>query len=250
MNNTIQRKIIDYLKPSSEGLHVADVRIGLGYTSVRLDNGNVGLAWTAHENTGSCTHENRAGTLAGSPASELMEMLASELKALPRTIGLATANALIAGLPRPKTTQREVLDIVDVDAGDRVAMVGFFGPLVPGLRQTKCKLDILELETDRPGTVSPEDGREALASCTVAIITATSIVTGTFDELVSVLGKPRAVIMLGPSAVMCPQIFEGTLVTHIAGARVRNAAAIEKVVSEGGGTMLLKQYMDFETICL
>jgi uncharacterized protein (DUF4213/DUF364 family) len=250
MNNTIQRKIIDYLKPSSEGLHVADVRIGLGYTSVRLDNGNVGLAWTAHENTGSCTHENRAGTLAGSPASELMEMLASELKALPRTIGLATANALIAGLPRPKTTQREVLDIVDVDAGDRVAMVGFFGPLVPGLRQTKCKLDILELETDRPGTVSPEDGREALASCTVAIITATSIVTGTFDELVSVLGKPRAVIMLGPSAVMCPQIFEGTPVTHIAGARVRNAAAIEKVVSEGGGTMLLKQYMDFETICL
>jgi len=250
MNNTIQRKIIDYLKPSSEGLHVADVRIGLGYTCVRLDNGNVGLAWTAHENTGSCTHENRAGTLAGSPASELMEMLASELKALPRTIGLATANALIAGLPRPKTTQREVLDIVDVDAGDRVAMVGFFGPLVPGLRQTKCKLDILELETDRPGTVSPEDGREALASCTVAIITATSIVTGTFDELVSVLGKPRAVIMLGPSAVMCPQIFEGTPVTHIAGARVRNAAAIEKVVSEGGGTMLLKQYMDFETICL
>jgi uncharacterized protein (DUF4213/DUF364 family) len=250
MNNTIQRKKIDYLKPSSEGLHVADVRIGLGYTSVRLDNGNIGLAWTAHENTGSCTHENRAGTLAGSPASELMEMLASELKALPRTIGLATANALIAGLPRPKTTQREVLDIVDVDAGDRVAMVGFFGPLVPGLRQTKCKLDILELETDRPGTVSPEDGREALASCTVAIITATSIVTGTFDELVSVLGKPRAVIMLGPSAVMCPQIFEGTPVTHIAGARVRNAAAIEKVVSEGGGTMLLKQYMDFETICL
>jgi uncharacterized protein (DUF4213/DUF364 family) len=250
MNNTIQRKIIDYLKPSSEGLHVADVRIGLGYTSVRLDNGNVGLAWTTHESTGSCTHENRAGTLAGSPASELLEMLASELKALPRTIGLATANALIAGLPRPKTTQREILDIVDVDAGDRVAMVGFFGPLVPGLRQTKCKLDILELETDRPGTVSPEDGREALASCTVAIITATSIVTGTFDELVSVLGKPRAVIMLGPSAVMCPQIFEGTPVTHIAGARVRNAAAIEKVVSEGGGTMLLKQYMDFETICL
>ena len=44
MDKTIQRKIIDYLRPVSEGLAVSDVRIGLGYTSVRLDNGNIGIA--------------------------------------------------------------------------------------------------------------------------------------------------------------------------------------------------------------
>jgi uncharacterized protein len=248
--NTIQRKIIDYLKPVSEGLCAADVRIGLGFTSVRLDNGLIGLAWTAPSHPGSCTHEARAGTLAGSPARELLEMLGLDRNALSRSVGLATANALIAGLPRPESTREDILDMVNVEAADHVVMVGFFGPVVPRLRNTGCRLDILELETDRPGTMSPEEGRASLAACSVAIITGTSIVTGTLDGLLAGLGKPRAVIILGPSSPMCPQVFAGTPVTHIAGSRVRNAPAVEKIVSEGGGTMILKQYMDFETIRL
>jgi hypothetical protein len=39
-------------------------------------------------------------------------------------------------------------------------------------------------------------------------------------------------------------------VTHIAGSRIRNASAVERIVSEGGGTKILKQHIDFETICL
>ena len=103
MDSTIQQRIVNYLSPISEGLHVADVRIGLGYTSVRLDNGNIGLAWTAESVSRSCTHENKAGTLAGSSALALLKMLASEQNPLSLSIGLATANALVAGLPSPKS---------------------------------------------------------------------------------------------------------------------------------------------------
>jgi hypothetical protein len=250
MEKTIQQKIIDYLKPVSEGLVVADVRVGLGYTSVRLDNGNIGIAWTAQTHSGSCTHEPKAGTLAGRPAGELLEMLASPHNPLSRSLGLATANALAAGLPRTETTAVDVLDLVNIQASDHVVMVGFFGPLVPRLRQTGCRLDILELKSDRPGTMSPEEGRPSLAVCSVAIITGTSIVPGTTDELLSGLGNPRAVIILGPSSFMRPEVFAGTPVTHISGVRIRNAAAVEKIVSEGGGTMILRQHMDFETVCV
>ena len=250
MDKTIQQKIIDYLKPVSEGLVVADVRVGLGYTSVRLDNGNIGIAWTAKTHSGSCTHEPKAGTLAGRPAGELLEMLARPHNPLSRSLGLATANALAAGLPRTETTAVDVLDLVNIQASDHVVMVGFFGPLVPRLRQTGCRLDILELKSDRPGTMPPEEGRPSLAVCSVAIITGTSIVTGTTDELLSGLGNPRAVIILGPSSFMRPEVFAGTSVTHIAGVRIRNAAAVEKIVSEGGGTMILRQHMDFETVCV
>ncbi len=249
-DKTIPEKIVACLKPASEGLSTADVRIGLGYTSVRLDNGAIGLAWTPPSHPESCTHVARAGTLAGRPASELLEMTADDHSALARSLGLATANALATLLPRPESTRRDVLDMVNIQPADHVAMVGFFAPLVPGIRRTGCRLDILELETGRPGVVSPEDGRTSLASCTVAIITGTSIITGTLDDLLAGLGKPRAVIILGPSSLMCPQVFAGTPVTHIAGARVRDTRAVEKIVSEGGGTMILKQYMDFETICL
>ena len=129
-------------------------------------------------------------------------------------------------------------------------MVGFFGPVIPKLKQTGCKLDILELNENRPDTISPENGKEALAACSVAIITATSIVTGTFDDLIAGLGNPRAVIILGPSTIMYPPVFSGMPVTHLAGAWVKDAAAVEKIVSEGGGTMILKQYLDFKTVCL
>jgi uncharacterized protein (DUF4213/DUF364 family) len=250
MENTIQQKIIEYLKPLAGGLYVADVRIGLGYTSVRLDNGNIGLAWTAQSTSGSCTHLSKAGTLGGRPALELLELLSDELNALSRTVGLATANALVAGLPRLESIKEDVLDIVRVNSTDHVVMVGFFGPLIPALKKTGCKLDILELNTDLPDTVTPEEGKKALALCDVAIITGTSVVTGTLDGLLSGLGKPRAVIILGPSAIMLPPIYAGTPVTHIAGAWINNAAAVEKIVSEGGGTMILKPYMSFETICL
>jgi uncharacterized protein (DUF4213/DUF364 family) len=250
MNKTIQQKISDYLNPISEGLVVADVRIGLGYTSVRLDNGNLGLAWTARSHSGSCTHEPKAGTLAGSPARELLEMLASTENSLSRSIGLATANALAAGIPEAQSTSVNVLELINIQGSDQVVMVGFFGPLIPRLHQTGCHLDILELNSNRPGTMSPDKGRAALAACSVAIITATSIVTGTMDELLSGLGNPRAAIILGPSSFMRPEVFSGTRVTHIAGARIRNVPAVEKIVSEGGGTMLLKRHLDFETLCL
>lgn len=245
---TIQQRIIEYLKPVSEGVVVADVRIGLGYTSVRLDNGNVGIAWTALSSSGSCTHEPKAGTLGGMNAGELLDMLSTLHKPLSRSIGLATANALAAGLPRKETTRTDILDLVQVQPSDHVVMVGFFGPLVPVLRQTGCRLDILELNTDKPGTMTPEEGRESLAACTVALITATSIVTGTTDELMAGLGSPRAAVILGPSTFMCPEVFVDKPITHLAGARIRDAHAVEKIVSEGGGTMIMKKHMDFETI--
>ncbi len=250
MDKSIQQKIIDFSKPASNGLIAADVRIGLGYTTVRLDNGNIGLAWTAESHSGSCTHEAKAGTLAGRPAAELLEMLVNPRNPLSRSVGLAAANAISAGLPRPETTKEDVLGLLKIQPSDHVAMVGFFGPLVPALRGTGCRLDIVELKSGVPGTLSPEEGRASLAACSVAIITGTSIVTGTIDELLAGLGKPRAAVILGPSTFMRPEVFAGTQVTHLAGAGIRNPGAVERIVSEGGGTMVLKQHMDFEIICI
>ncbi len=250
MDKTIQQKIINFLSPVSEGLSVADVRIGMRYTSVRLDNGNTGIAWTGQAHSGCCSDAPEAGTLAGKPAGELLDMLAATDNFLYRTIGLATANALGAGRPHPETISVEILELIDIQPSDHVVMVGFFGPLVPRLHRIGCRLDILELKSDKPGTMAPDEGLSALAACSVAIITATSVVTGTLDQLLSHLGNPRAAIILGPSSFMHPEVFSGTPVTHIAGVRIRNAPAVEKIVSEGGGTKILKQHMDFETICL
>ena len=248
MTTTIPRRIIDAMTPATHERTIADVRIGLKYTSVRLDNGHCGVSWTGPDEAGCCMQNPEAKPLAGRHAQELLGMLENS-SPLQRTLGLATANALAAGMPDSQATSADALDLVGIQETDHVVMVGLFGPLMPVLRRTNCRLDVLELHA-RPGTISPQDGQAALKACTVAIITSTSIVTGTMDDLLSRLGAPRATILLGPSTCMRPEVYTGTPVTHLAGARIRNASGVERIVSEGGGTKILKHHMDFETIRL
>ena len=74
---------------------VADVRLGLGYTAVQLDDGRCGLAYTfRHELHEGCGVMSEAGTLAGRRASDLAQW-AKSTDLLVSAVGLATLNALI-----------------------------------------------------------------------------------------------------------------------------------------------------------
>ncbi|NVN90780.1 MAG: DUF364 domain-containing protein [Desulfuromonadales bacterium] len=247
---TIQRQLVDFLAPWAADSLVSDVRIGLGYTAVALESGHAGVAWTPKSESHSCTHFSSAGSLTGRPASVLLSMLCHTQSPLARAVGLATANALLSARPNPQATSDEVIHSLALTPDDRVAMVGHFAPVVANIQKSGCRLDILELNPQRGGTLCPEEGRTALAQCSVAIITGTSLINGTFDQVLADLGSPRAAVLLGPSSPLCTEAFLGTKITHIAGARVRDMAAVLRVVSEGGGTMLMKPHLDFVTLPL
>lgn len=214
---------------------------------MELDSGHAGLAWPPPSSASSCTYFHGAGTLTGQAAGNLLKLLVDERSDLARAIGLATANALLAALPPPLTFREEVISTLDITATDKVAMVGYFGPIVAGLKAVGCRLDVVELNP-RPGeTITSDQGREALALCDVAVLTGTSLINGTCDDLLSGPGRPHAVVMLGPFVPLCPLVFANTKVTHLAGSRVREASAVLRIVSEGGGTMVLKKHLDFLT---
>lgn len=244
---TVHKRLISYLLPYAEQLTISDVRIGLGYTAVKLENGHGGVAWTPNSSPTGCTHFGGAGTLIGRPAKELLTLLGDEVSVLARALGLATANALLASLPNPLNLKEEVISSLHITQNDRVAMVGYFGPIIPQLRKSGCQLDILELNDKHSDTLPPEKAGAVLSACTVSIITGTSLINGTFDELNAKLGNPRAAVLLGPSSPLCAKVFEDTKITHIAGSRVRDTDAVLRIVSEGGGTMMMKKFLDFET---
>jgi uncharacterized protein (DUF4213/DUF364 family) len=248
MTLTIQKRLVEILEPQADGAVVSDVRIGMGYTAVRLQSGHAGVAWTAKSDSSCCTHFKEAGTIAGRPAKEILRMLVNENSPLARTVGLATANALLAALPSPPTSQDEVISSLGITPEDRVVIVGYFAPVIAQLRKIGCRLDIVELNSYHGDTLTPEQGREPMAQCNVAIVTGTSLINGTCDEVLAGLGRPRAVVLLGPSSPLCPDAFKGTPITHVAGSRVRQPEAVLRVVSEGGGTMLMKPHLDFETV--
>ncbi|MDP8240799.1 MAG: DUF364 domain-containing protein [Candidatus Hatepunaea meridiana] len=91
----ITEKIIKILPDIAEGHIVVDVRLGLKYIGVKLDDGSCGVGYKFPEDTRckdiSFPDDDR---ITGRKASELLSWLGSE-EPLLRSIGLATANALL-----------------------------------------------------------------------------------------------------------------------------------------------------------
>ena len=156
-------------------------------------------------------------------------------------VALATANAL---LEPPADGAADGLELLDANAEDEIGMVGFFGPLVQPLKK-RCKaLHIFERVPDRGQGVLPEETQaEVLPRCQVAIVTATSLLNRTLDNLLGYCRNAREVMLLGPSTPYAPEILAAKGVTILSGTRVTDAARALRVISEGGGTMNLMPAM-------
>lgn len=243
----IAEKLIEKASPLSTGCTIADVRLGLGYTLVEINDGSAGLAWTPDKKqSGSCTHLNRAGSLVGMEAGELLTWLKNG-NFLKRAIGLATFNALNSKVER-NLLDDESISLLNLQGTDQVVMVGHFAPLIAKIKATGCSLTVIELNSGMPGALPVGPGMNALSACDVAIITSTSIINNTVDGVLARLMKSRAAVMLGPSTPVCPEAFAGTGITQLSGACVVDVERAKTIVSQGGGTMLLKKATRFVSI--
>jgi uncharacterized protein (DUF4213/DUF364 family) len=222
---------------------VAEVRIGLGYTAVMLDDGRLGLAYTfTRPDFAGCSVFDSSRPLAGRPVEELLGFLLSD-DAIESGLGLATANAL-ANVGADRGRQGDVLDALEVSSSDRVGMIGFFGPLVPVLEGRVRSLEIFEERDRAGGTVLPAaEALKRLPECDIALITSTSIVNNTIDPLLEAASLCRETVLLGSSTPMLPEAFRGTPVTCLSGITVNDAGGILRVVSEGGGTRFFKPFV-------
>jgi uncharacterized protein len=249
-SGTVLNRLYERLEPAAKNRRIDDLRVGLSYVGVMLDNGQSGIAAVLPDTTPrSCTVLKEAGTYAGSAAVDVLKYLVDGGNALHRAIGLATANALVV-FPEDKTEDREATTYFDLKHGEKVAMVGLFAPLVGRIRATGAILTIIEKNPDRLEILSPNDKRQALKECDVAIVTATTLLNNTFEETISLLGSPRVVAVMGPSTPLAPDIFSGTPSTHLGGAVVADSARALQIISEGGGTPALRPHLRFVNLTI
>jgi len=243
-------RLYERFTPAAKDRRIADLRIGLSYVGVRLDDGSAGLAAVLPDSSPrGCTVLKDAGTFAGSSASDMLQYLVDGKNALHRAMGVALANALSGSSANP-VEDREATTYFDLKPGVNVVMVGLFAPLVDRIRKTGAALSIIEKNPERIDLLSPEDRRKALQESHVAIITATTLLNNTFEETINLLGAPRTVAVIGPSTPLVPDIFSDTPVTHLGGAVVADAARVLQIISEGGGTPALRPHLRFVNMIL
>ncbi len=239
----IRHRIREIIGQDDERAPVADVRIGLGYTAVRLQDFRTGVAYTvSRDNHQGCAVFQGLRPLAGSSASNLLKFLESD-DTLEVALGLATANALVNSRPFD-ALPGDVLDAVEFRPSDTVAMIGYFGPLIAPLRPRVARLDIFEEDLDRASDLLPaEDAAKKLSDAQVALISSVTIVNDTLDGLLDAAQGCREVVLLGSTTPLLPDAFQGTPVTYLSGISVQNGDGILQVVSEGGGTRQFKPFV-------
>lgn len=135
-------QVCDFVLPVADGHSVADVRIGLGYTAVQLDDERCGLAYNFRDEfREGCGMISTAGTLVGRQASDLAQW-ARSTDPLISAVGLATLNALTEAPPTAMDT--DLLAELRVASDDVVGMVGYFVPFIAPLRSRGKALHIFE----------------------------------------------------------------------------------------------------------
>ena len=246
---SIVDRITDTLSSVCAGRRAVDVRLGLRYVCVRLDNGNCGLAYRFPERQGCDDFAlpvriplgPEDGHITGREAAELLSWIQRD-NLLPRAVGLATANALI-GSPGGDVVPGDIRSILELREAEDVVMIGYFEPLVQSISD-RCNLQIYEIDTSRaPDLNEATDANKGLASCNVALITSTAIINGTMDHLLRAAASCREVAILGPSTPLLHEAFRGTPVTLLSGVVVADDEAALRVVSEGGGMRQFKPYV-------
>ena len=235
-STSIPERLLQYLGPSLRARSVADLRLGLLYAAVRFADGATGVAHLlTRPSGGPCRPLRGAGQLAGTPAEDVARWVLSRDPS-EASVGLAALNAAAAGAQRPGEVG-DIRDLLPINPSDRVAMIGYFAPLLPWLRKTGAHLDILDIKSiDDPSVRPAEDAAAVLPECDVALISATAIINHTLDGLLALCHSARDIILLGPSTPMVPQVFARTAVTLLAGVQVTDGPGMLRIVSEGGST--------------
>jgi len=239
----IQEKLQEYALAVSQSAKVSSVCIGLGYTAVLLDDGRAGVAYTFREekHQGCSVFQGRR-PLAGSSAAELVNYITSPAM-IERTVGIATANALINTADRPYAGG-DALDCLDIRPDDAVGMIGYFGPLIAPLQKRVKSLLVFERNGNPIDGVYPEEAAaRLLPTCTVALITSTSIINNTIDSLLQKAAGCRIKALLGASTPLAPEVFKPQGVNLLSGVVVTDPQGILRVVSEGGGMRFFKNHI-------
>ena len=226
----------------AQTVQVDTLCLGLGYTAVATSDGGIGLAYTYFEDKKSCMVLNETIDYEGRPAAVLLEKIESD-NPIERSMALALVNALNHqhALQLPEDENNQIMfDTFKITKETKVAMVGYFGPLIKRFEQKGAVLEILDRSR---GLGRMADFYKKLKSwADVLFLTSTSILNNSTEEILGNVHAGVKAVMLGPSTPMVKKAFEHLPVHMLAGTVPVEKENILKAVRHGAGTPVLHRF--------
>jgi uncharacterized protein (DUF4213/DUF364 family) len=209
------------------------------FCALELADGSIGLGYALLEGFGDAL---RTATAAVRPGASSLTLARGYRDAAPlaRALGLAAINALShsafdrAGYRPPDAT--DSIGGLDPRPGERIGMVGWFGPLTKRILECGASLVVVELD---PRLAGPKDGFEvtldagALAGCDKVLSTTTLMLNDTLDAVLDACGGARRVVLVGPSGGCLPDAAFARGVHALGGTAIEDRAGFLRALARG-----------------
>ena len=245
--------ISEILGPELDSLTVECAVVGLFFTGVKLGNGIAGACATPIKTIPEavcCPTSAMAmpfpGKLRGRPALDLAKEALGD-HGIRRAVGIAAMNALADTCwprrPHPETELRlgiDAFDATEIRPGDKVVVVGAFVPFLRELKRRRQPFLVLEQD---PATLKAEElpffrpaeqAYSVVPEADVLLITGTTLINDTLEELLS-FAKPAArVTMVGPTVSLLPDAFLRRGADILGTVRITAPDEFLETLAEGG----------------
>ena len=239
---TLNQRIFGMFEEKARRTTVEQLCIGLGYTAVATSDGGLGIAYSYFDTKNTCMMNKLYDNPEGRPAIGLVEKILSDVP-LQRSLALAAINALNSDAARnlPEEPDNQILlDHLDIGPGTRVAMVGAFKPLIHLIRERGGDLMVHDIGQ---GIGDKAFFYEKLSQwAEVLILTSTSLLNNTTEEILSHIRRETRTVMLGPSTPMVGEIFKNLPVNFLAGTVPMEKEATFRVIRHGNGTPVIQKF--------
>ncbi len=243
-------------QPYLQGRKVRDAVIGISLIAVELDNGNIGISYVLREDLkAGCSIFPFGQQVIGQDAADIAQWVLSGGDNLQKGIGMAVlcAVSMLQKLDDSETPDRPFG--VNVRDTDVMGIIGFIAPVVNIMGPRVKELYVFDKGISQCGgiisTIIPvEEQPRLLSTCDIVVLSGTTMINGSIDELLKMCEQAREIIMIGASTPMFPKAFLDTRVTMLAGSwwKSEHKEAIFKNISLASGISKLSAYAIKKTV--
>ncbi len=223
--------------------------VGVFFTAVQLSGGTCGLARSELSGELCCTTDHQRnlgefspGRLKGKTIFDILDH--PDERPLFASVKMAVLNAvsarIIASCDYTVMTGRDPIEWIDASAGKTVTIVGAFQAYMDKLSELPCRLQVLELdptafpERHRRLYVPAERAADVLPGSDAVILTGSTLVNNTLDDLLALISPQAFTVLVGPSAGLLPDLLFRKGIDLIGTIRILDPGIMFTVVSEGG----------------
>jgi len=232
---------------------VERVVIGIFFTGIKLSDGSGGLCFTPIKEIPEavcCPSSARAmpypGRFTGRSAGEFLHNL-PHAPPLKKAVGIAILNALsescrkrLADTGYVYETGKDALDTLPLPDDGYVVVVGALVPIIKRLKMRAKPFGILELDIrtlkpdEIPFLISREHADAEVRRADMLVITGTTLINNTLEQLLALARPGAAILVVGPTASMLPDAFFRRGVTLLGGDIVTRPDELLDTIAEGG----------------